>query len=481
MVPRDSRDRVWNRICNVGGLVERLTIKSSPVLANGSVSFRKVTALAGVHGAGKSYLLAAVAEGLPRWQVGNNLPIENSRSEAVFRGDYQLSLRRASPADTVSFSRPVSWEERRDFDESLAPLRVTFLTPYVALSELAYFTDNYKPYGPPAPIEVRPLKRAHVDGLRAVTGHAYESISYGLINDPDGYFPFLQAERDSRVVDASTMSSSEFWVHFVIWHVYWAGTNEVVLIDEPETFLAQPGHRAFVDAITRMALESECQVIFATHSETMIRSLPPELVRHVSNSTEGAVVAEVTSTERLLRTLGRSREPLSVLVFVEDKMARAIVQFLVRRYAADRAAQVDVIDSGGKDEATRGAAIAGRSAKLRSVAVLDGDQSDRCHDQGNLFIPGVADPESLLLNVIRMRVRDVANRIDVTVSDLQAALDSARFVPHQRTFEVISDALDISPAELVPVLLSMWLEDDSIAMAAASLVDRILSPGAREL
>lgn len=139
---RDPRARVWNRICDVGGLVERMDITSSPVLAQGSVSFRRLTALTGVHGAGKSYLLSALVEGLPRWQVTGSLPIESSNCEAAFSGDYSLVLRAGSPSERVSFSRPVHWKERRDLDALLEPLTVTLLTPYSALSDLAPRTDR---------------------------------------------------------------------------------------------------------------------------------------------------------------------------------------------------------------------------------------------------------------------------------------------------------------------------------------------------
>ncbi|BCW07360.1 ABC transporter ATP-binding protein [Arthrobacter sp. NtRootA1] len=476
MPSSDSRARVWERIGTVGGVVERLDVASSPVLAQGSVKFRRLTALTGVHGAGKSYLLSAVAEGLPGWQTKTNLPIETSGNEAEFSGNYALALRTGSPTDHVDFSRPIDWKNRRDYDATLQPLVATWLTPFTALSDLSYFSQNWMPTRPGGPLEVADLKRSQVDALQAITGHTYESVAYGRFEDDDQYFPYFRVVRGSHETGVWTMSASEFWVHYVIWHLRSADENEVVLIDEPETFLAQPGHRAFVDEIARLALETGCQVILATHSEVMIRRLPVEVIRQVSSTVRGAVVSEVASTEALLRILGRSQTPLSLLVFVEDEMASQIVHFFLGCYAPDRAAQVDVIDSGGKDEVVRGVNISGRSRRLRTVGVLDGDQSDRYDDEGLLFLPGVVAPELLLLEVLRRRDHDAAGRLGVTIPDLLIAIDAARFVPHQRVFEVMSEALVSSKADdLVRVALCMWLEDETTAAAARRLVEQKLA------
>lgn len=349
------------------------------------------------------------------------------------------------------------------------------LTPYAALHDLAYFTQNLTPNWPRKPSGVVDLKRSRVEALRAITGHSYDSVAYGQFDERDDYFPYFHVVRDSRVVEALTMSASEFWVHYVLWHLHSAGANDIVLIDEPETFLAQPGHRAFIDEIARLALESGCQVVLATHSETMIRTLPAKLIRQVSSTGAGAVVSEVVSLEALLRTLGRSRAPVTLLVFVEDEMARTIIRFFLGRYAADRASQVDIIDSGGKDEAVRGAAIAGRSVQLQTIAVLEGDQRGLYADKKILYLPGTSEPEVDLLDVLRSRSPDVADKLGVAIPNLFIAIDAARFVPHQRLFEVMSEALDVTQRDLIRVTLDLWLEDEGTADAARWLVEQLIT------
>jgi hypothetical protein len=60
--------------------------------------------------------------------------------------------------------------------------------------------------------------------------------------------------------------------------------------------------------------------------------------------------------------------------------------------------------------------------------------------------------------------------------DLLIAIDAARFVPHQRVFEVMSAALASTKADdLIRVALSMWLEDDSTAAAGRQLVEQMLA------
>ena len=85
-------------------------------------------------------------------------------------------------------------------------------------------------------------------------------------------------------------------------------------------------------------------------------------------------------------------------------------------------------------------------------------------------------PELLLLEVLRRRDHDAAARLGATTPDLLIAIDAARFVPHQRVFDVMSEALASAKADdLVRVALSMWLEDDSTAAAARRLVEQMLA------
>lgn len=475
-VPADSRERVWNRLSSATGLVEQIDVASSPVLARGSATFGQLTALAGVHGSGKSYLLSTLAAGLPGWQTQTNLPIETDGHIAELRGEYRLRLRQGSVPEEIEFSRPIDWRARAEVDAALKPLVRTMLTPYMALSELAFASQEHSPQRPEDPVDLVTLKRREVDAIHEITGYDYRSLQYGWVKIGDASLPFVRGTRDSREVNIWSMSSAEFWVHFVLHHLRTADENEVVLIDEPETFLAQPGHRAFIDEIARLTLRSKCQTVIATHSESMLRRIPTRLVRLVSSSPDGAVVSEVASSGALLRTLGGRVVPIRALVFVEDDMAAHVVQTILRQYAPGQLEEFDVIDSGGKDKVVRGAEVAARSRQLLVAGVLDGDQREQYDDADFFFLPGHVAPEVALLGALRTREREAAVALRSTTSDLRLALDAARFVSHQQVIRSISQSLGTcTEAEVRDVGLRFWLSEPETAESARDLAESLLA------
>lgn len=471
----DPRVRVWGRLLESTGLVEQLDVLASPVLARGSITFGQLTAVVGLHGAGKSYLLSALAEGLPRWQTNLSLPIENSGHPAELSGEYRLSLRPGTEPRAIEYSRPIDWSDRRKSDLKLSPLNATILTPFIALNDLQMASQEHLFLQRRSPVDLKQMPRGHLEALRAITGHEYQSLEYGNFGSDEFDLPFFRGVRGSRVIDMGSMSSSEFWVHYVLAQLHSADSNEVVLIDEPESFLAQPGHRAFLDEIARLTLASGCQTIIATHSETMLRRIPSELLRQVTQSPRGALISEVTRTEGLFRAFGQGRPTIGALVFVEDELATGIVQCLLDRYAPERADVFEVIDSEGKDQALRGASVARGSKRLRVLVLLDADQRDENHGGDVLYLPGAGAPESELLKSLGARELEAAQKLRVTVSELRIALDAARFVPHQRVFMVMSSSLaGCTSAQLRDIALDLWLESETIDEAARTLVARMV-------
>ncbi|MDJ0392279.1 hypothetical protein QMK17_02895 [Rhodococcus sp. G-MC3] len=345
----------------------------------------------------------------------------------------------------------------------------------MALSELSFATDNFRS----KLVDFTDITRGGLNAVRDITGHEYQSLEYGRIDGPDGYAPFFRGIRQSHEVDMFSMSASEFWVHFVLAHLRIADKDAVVLIDEPESFLAQPGHRAFIDEIARLTLAAGCQTIIATHSDTMVRRIPSSLLLQVTQSSNGAIVSEVAGTGALLRALGRERVPVCALVFVEDALASTVVRAMMNLLAPDDVDKFDVIDSGGKDIAVRGAGLFKNSQRLRAMAVLDGDQRGKYTTECVLFLPGAGVPEIDLLDSLRSAESIAAERLHVSVSDLRIGLEVAGRASHQLVFEVMGEVLAGSSAEKVRDLaIELWLQQSEVAVHARTLIGELLAGAA---
>ncbi|REC96872.1 hypothetical protein DEU35_2621 [Microbacterium sp. AG157] len=473
-VVKNRSSAVWQRLELIDGLVQRFDVESSPVLAPGSIELRRFTAFAGMHGAGKSYLLAAIGDGLPGWQSTLGLPIENDGSDARLSGSYRLHLEHPAVHE-IAYSRPLHWEQRRSEDERHEPLVVTRLTAYVAESERAMAAQETVFLRRFRMIERDELTRSEIDIVGLITGHVYERVVYGVLGEGHDMFPFVEAMRDGRVVNSWSMSASEYWVHFVLQHLRGADANELVLIDEPETSLALPGHRPFIDEIARLTLSTGCQTLIATHSETMLERVPPALIRHVGASEDGSVVTPITNAASLLSSLGRSPRPVACLLFVEDDLAMQILHEILRIFAADELDRFDVVGSAGKDEAIRAAKLVARSRRLSAMAVLDGDQRECGAADDVSFLPGTQEPELMLVNALRSDVDESSNALRVDPVDLRVALDAVRFSTHQRVFVAIAESLNgVSAEELRSHAIRLWLSDSAVLAEARALAEQLL-------
>ncbi|WP_427018818.1 hypothetical protein ACQCSX_09925 [Pseudarthrobacter sp. P1] len=109
------------------------------------------------------------------------------------------------------------------------------------------------------------------------------------------------------------------------------------------------------------------------------------------------------------------------------------------------------------------------------MAVLDADQRDVDESADALYLPGSGVPESALLESLRTRESDAAEKLRVPVSDLRIALEAARFVPHQRVFSAMgASPMGCSANELRDVAIDLWLKADEIAGSACALVEAML-------
>ncbi|KAA0113073.1 ATP-binding protein [Mycolicibacterium sp. P9-22] len=385
-------------------------------------------------------------------------------------------MRHEGELKDVSIERPMPWRQRQDFDETMKPLLATMLTPYVALSELAFVAQSYPALALPEPVERLRLKRAELDAIKSITGHEYAWLEYAQIEGDDFLFPFVRGVRGSHSIDSWSMSSSEFWVHYVLWCMHSANEHEVVLIDEPETFLAQPGHRPFIDEIARLTLKSKCQTVLVTHSEAIMRRVPRECVRLVTTGPNGASSNDVRNVDVVLRTLSRHRTPLLALIFVEDELATRILQAVLHRFAADRVDQFDIVDSGGKDEVLAATRVAGRSRRIKVLGVLDADQRAAELVGDVLFLPGRTGPETALVESLRSQPGSASEALGVHESDLLFALEATRFVSHQRVFDEIAQSLGLSAGELVAdVSIGLWMEQADVAADARMLAEQLIA------
>ncbi|WFR65746.1 AAA family ATPase [Curtobacterium flaccumfaciens] len=301
------------------------------------------------------------------------------------------------------------------------------------------------------------LSPRELQAFGRVTGHRYEEFVTTLVNTDREYLPLFHGKRGGRPFTTFTMSRGEYWAAYMLWALREASRDEVVLIDEPETFLAGPAHAPLVDEIARISSSNGCQVILATHSTPIIEHVPATALRLVHGAPGGSVVFDDVDAETVLRTLARPATGVSSIVFVEDELASRIVRSILDRRVPHLSTTVEVIPSGGEAEARAAARVVSRASRLRIAVVLDGDLRDKADPRGVSFLPGRSAPEVELLEALRSRTDEVAAALGVEQSSLAMALAGASVGDHHRAFSRIGGAIGREEGRVLEAVISVWM------------------------
>jgi energy-coupling factor transporter ATP-binding protein EcfA2 len=479
----DRPAQVWKQLLRrPGSRIERITVESSPVLASGGIDLDQLTVFTGPHGVGKSYLLRIIEAALPHGHgdvMGAPFSWFDRRDEVHGRlgGRYLLSYSRpgVAPDWLIDFARPHDSGQPAYEYPGEDTLWSAYVEPSSAMRDYdSYFSETR--YGRHPPMSApNALKKAEIEYLRDILGRRYESFTWQDV--PIGgevFTPRLEARESGRLVTNETMSMGELWVHYCLWRLRTADADCIVIIDEPETFLSPAGHAAFLDEIARLTLASGAQTIIATHSAGMIMRTPVQLLRELIPNPAGTRVRQPASPVEVLHHLGHEPE-LTGIVLAEDDLAKRAVAAILARLDPRMAQQVDIIDSGGKDNALSAGRVLARSARLGACVVLDGDQRHaeiKDYRAEVAYLPG-GQPEESILAPVQAHPSLLAKTLGASEDDVALALDKIRFQAHQYWFSRIAQALGRDEPAIAECLISIWLRDQTVQAQARELAEQI--------
>ncbi len=368
----------------------------------------------------------------------------------------------------------------RQYSRALRNLTVTEVSSDVVMGSLITAAQDY--YFEAS--EARDVMRAHgsqalgkrdLEALGRITGHRYEELAIAIADAQGERLALFHGRRDGRDFTTFTMSRGEYSAAYTLWLLRQAEANEVVLIDEPETFLAGPAHVPLIEEIGRLAASNACQVIVATHSTQIIEHVPAEALRLVLATGGGAIVTEDVDAPTILRTLKRPSSGVTAVVFVEDELAARLVRAIIDRFAAHVRSSVDVVEAGGEAAAKAAARTLGNSRRLRATVVLDADMRRASPDAAEYYLPGAAAPEVELLRMLQEQPDQLATMLDVRTSGVAMACAAAALGDHHRAFGNIASAVGVSEERLLDAAISIWLERLREDPALVDLVEMITS------
>jgi len=492
----DDRAKRWNRIHSTPNAVhlEWVRIIESSVFKPQRIDLDRAVALSGVHGSGKTLLLRMIEAAFGYATYLDIPPRINASSsqykpwwdEAHVRGVLEVAVRVDKERITRTIDLAAGPETRRDAWpwEILQEWWPDYVSPIVAINEIGILYNSSLPYDIDKLRESRSMVMSPRDreGLRAILGRRFDSVMAYEVNlnsptEEEYSIPFFVAKSGLNEVNGLEFSLGELWVSFLFWFLLrQAKAGSVVLIDEPEAFIAERGHRSLVDEIARIGLQRDLQIILATHSASMLSRFPVQKMRLFSGPAGMVTVTPPSSMVQLRDSVGIAT-PTRAIVLVEDQMAAAALKAVLADNDLALAREVDVVPVGGKDEVLNGCRVLRMSRRIPIFGVLDGDLRDTAPNPYSadrvFFLPGSGSPEDELLNASSDDPGTLGMLLRRSPQDIQAVISDLRHLDHQYFLPEIARRIGHDENAVCQAMITLWLGRPETSTAAAVLTQQI--------
>ena len=176
------------------------------------------------------------------------------------------------------------------------------------------------------------LDEDHIDIISNIIGKRYESISWihHRFFNIDGFTAVLKSKNHNYT--EAFAGSGEFAVVRLVVEILGAPKKSLILLDEPEVSLHPGAQEKLVEFLKDQCRKNQHQIIFTTHSPSMIASLPHEAIKvFVTDTTTGKIQlpSQSAAPEEAFFHIGNiSYEKITI--FVEDILAREVIKKALR-------------------------------------------------------------------------------------------------------------------------------------------------------
>lgn len=362
------------------------------------VQFRfPVTALIGPNGGGKTTILGASAllyeSVAPRQFFTRNRQLDQDMKDWSIT--YEAVDRETNERDMVRRTAHFSKEKwsRDTLKRNVIFEGVNRTLPAVERSNLSRFANKN--------IVFRPEEITMLNGSSAyITKILGKDVSEYQIAQSDRYgnIKLLSGQTDGgKSYSEFHFGAGESSIIKMVLDIENANDNSMVLIEEIENGLHPVAVMRLVDYLIDAADRKKLQIIFTTHSEYAIRSLPAEAVWA---SVNGKAINGKLDILSLRSLTGEVNSEL--IIYTEDVFAKEWVLSMLRTQSSIATDAIEIYPMGGDGVAvhTNKNNNSNPGQKTRSICVIDGDSMQEESKVDYVFrLPGEA-PERVVFNEV---------------------------------------------------------------------------------
>lgn len=385
--------------------LKRISINKCRALENQSISFDfPVTALIGPNGGGKTTILGSCAilysSILPRQFFTKNLQFDEEMENWSI--SYWAIDRTLIKNDVVKRSASYiskKWN-RKSLQREVLFFGVSRTIPAVERKDLSKFATHNVHFSS------EEYSNLSIDTAKVIMKVLGKDVSEFMVIKPNNYgnITLLSGKTDKgKRYSEFHFGAGESSIIKMIMSIEKADTQSLILIEEIENGLHPLVICRLIDYLIDVAHRKKLQVVFTTHSEYAIQSLPANAIWA---SIEGKAVQGKLTIESLRTFKGDTSAQL--IIYVEDKFAEEYVAQILRSTKNIELKSIAIYAMHGEDSALKANKYHNEdpSNSIKSICILDGDaQNDEDIENFIYKLPGEA-PESYIFYTIK----DIINR-----------------------------------------------------------------------
>lgn len=174
-----------------------------------------------------------------------------------------------------------------------------------------------------------------------------------------GYsFYFYDLKRRKRLTDINSLSAGQKAIIHLVFEAYGRGDLKggLVIIDEPEIHLHYQFQNEYLNVISEINKEQNCQYVLVTHSESLINSVTIHKVKRFALNEENYTVIKVpilsTEQKTLIKILDNTRTTYAFfarkVLLVEGEVDRYFFKAMIQETKANLNQEIAILDINGK-------------------------------------------------------------------------------------------------------------------------------------
>ncbi len=346
-----------------------------------------VTAIIGPNGGGKTTVLGAAACAYKAIQPRRFFAKSGSYDESMqdWSIEYEIIDKDVSPRDTIR--RTASFKNRRwkrdGLDREALVFGVARTVPANERTELAKCaTGAFK-----VPVDrVTEFSQPVREAVSRILGKDVEGYRSMKIQ-PDGRIELLTGKtREGTGYSEFHFGAGESSIIRMVAQIEAAADQSFILIEEIENGLHPIATIRLVEYLIEAADRKRIQVIFTTHSNEALLPLPSKAIWVATQDRLFQGKLDVGSLRAITGQITRE-----VVIFVEDVLAKAWVEAVIRQRRPDIVDHVEVhaMEGDGIAVATHMYHNANPAIVTPSICIIDGDSTQEAKDADRIYrLPG---------------------------------------------------------------------------------------------